>query len=241
MTETDTAWLKFAELCETLSATRSKLAKRAAMSQYLRTLDTTGAGLAVQYLTGDVFPEADARKLQVGGHLIVRALETVTHADGDRFHAVYRKYGDLGAAAEELLQSCQPYFEESHPGRHRRTSRLARHSTDASRQVSPIRRPAAIALSAGSEISYQADHRRHAHRRQAKSRRRSYRRCNRPRPHRGSPRRNASRRSGTSRRPRPPRRFIDRPFSNVPSAGIYAGHPRRQRRRSLCALCRRRS
>ena len=105
MTETDTAWLKFAELCETLSATRSKLAKRAAMSQYLRTLDTTGAGLAVQYLTGDVFPEADARKLQVGGQLIVRALETVTHADGDRFHAVYRKYGDLGAAAEELLQA----------------------------------------------------------------------------------------------------------------------------------------
>ena len=103
MTATETAWLEFATLCETLAATRSKLAKRAAMSQYLRTLDTASAGLAVQYLTGAVFPEIDARKLQVGGQMIVRALETVTHADGDRFHAVYRKYGDLGAAAEELL------------------------------------------------------------------------------------------------------------------------------------------
>jgi DNA ligase 1 len=104
MAGSEATWLKFAELCDTLVATRSKLAKRAAMAQYLRTLDTSSAGLAVQYLTGAVFPETDARKLQVGGQMIVRALETVTKVDGDRFHAVYRKYGDLGAAAEELLQ-----------------------------------------------------------------------------------------------------------------------------------------
>ena len=103
MAATDSSWVKFAELCEALAATRSKLAKRAAMSQYLRTLDTASAGLAAQYLTGTVFCETDSRKLQMGGQMIVRALETVTHADGDRFHAVYRKYGDLGAAAEELL------------------------------------------------------------------------------------------------------------------------------------------
>ncbi|MGB6303729.1 MAG: hypothetical protein WBF45_08270, partial [Acidobacteriaceae bacterium] len=65
MAVSETAWLKFAELCEVLAATRSKLAKRAAMSQYLRTLDTAAAGLAVQFLTGAVFPETDARKLQV--------------------------------------------------------------------------------------------------------------------------------------------------------------------------------
>ncbi|MFZ0516472.1 MAG: ATP-dependent DNA ligase, partial [Acidobacteriaceae bacterium] len=105
MAVSETAWLKFAELCEVLAATRSKLAKRAAMSQYLRTLDTAAAGLAVQFLTGAVFPETDARKLQLGGQMLVRALETVTRVDGDRFHAVYRKYGDLGAAAEDLLQS----------------------------------------------------------------------------------------------------------------------------------------
>ena len=103
MAATGSSWLKFATLCEALAATRSKLAKRAAMAHYLRTLDTASAGLAVQYLTGAVFPETDARKLQMGGQMIVRALETLTHVDGDRFHAVYRKYGDLGATAEELL------------------------------------------------------------------------------------------------------------------------------------------
>ena len=104
MAASDTTWLKFAVLCEALTGTRSKLAKRGAMAEYLRQLDTANAGRAAQYLTGEVFPETDARKLQVGGQMIVRALETLTHADGDRFYAVYRKHGDLGAAAEELLQ-----------------------------------------------------------------------------------------------------------------------------------------
>ena len=239
MAVSETAWLKFAELCEVLAATRSKLAKRAAMSQYLRTLDTAAAGLAVQFLTGAVFPETDARKLQLGGQMLVRALETVTRVDGDRFHAVYRKYGDLGAAAEELLQSANITVEESQPGRHRRASRCTGHRANSGRKVGAVGRPAAIALSAGSKISHQADDRRHAHRRQTEPRRRSDCRCHRSRSHRGSPCRNASRRPGAGRGPGPPRRFIDSAFSNVPSAGIYAGHPRRQCRRSLCPLRRR--
>jgi|GEM_PF-3665079 len=39
-------WRRFAELCEALATTRSKLAKRAAMAEYLRPLDTATAGLA---------------------------------------------------------------------------------------------------------------------------------------------------------------------------------------------------
>lgn len=105
MAASETAWLEFATLCEMLAGTRSKLAKRAAMATYLRRLDTASAGLAAQYLTGAVFAEVDERKLQAGGQVIVRALETVTHIDGNRFRAVYRKHGDLGATAEELLQA----------------------------------------------------------------------------------------------------------------------------------------
>ena len=60
MAAMETAWREFAKLCEALAVTRSKLAKRATMSQYLRSLDACDAGLAVQYLTGAVFPETDA-------------------------------------------------------------------------------------------------------------------------------------------------------------------------------------
>ena len=167
MAVSETAWLKFAELCETLTATRSKLAKRAAMSQYLRTLDSASAGLAVQFLTGAVFPETDARKLQVGGQLIVRALETVTHADSDRFHAVYRKYGDLGAAAEELLQMAHVTTKHLDLADiAARLDSLATARTQVAKSAQLVD-AAAIAVSAGSKISHQADHRRHAHRRQA--------------------------------------------------------------------------
>lgn len=103
MMASDSPWLKFAELCELLAGTRSKLAKRKAMAEFLRALDASAAGLAAQYLTGAAFPETDERKLQVGGQLAVRALETITRATPERFGAVYRKHGDLGATAEELL------------------------------------------------------------------------------------------------------------------------------------------
>ncbi len=96
-------WMQFATLCERLASTRSKLAKRAAMAEYLQPMDAATAGIAVQFLTGAVFAESDERKVQVGIQFLVRALETVTHASPEIFHAAYRKYGDLGAAAEELL------------------------------------------------------------------------------------------------------------------------------------------
>ncbi len=98
-----TLWQSFATLCETLAGTRSKLVKQSAMAEYLRLLDPTSAGLAVQYLTGKVFPETDGRKLQLGSQAIVRALEGIVRVNGDRFQTVYRKHGDLGATAEELL------------------------------------------------------------------------------------------------------------------------------------------
>lgn len=100
----DTAsWLAFAQLCNRLAATRSKLAKRAAMAEYLRALDAPAAGIAAQYLTGAAFAQSDERKTQVGGRMLVNALEERTQASAEQFHAAYRKHGDLGATAEELL------------------------------------------------------------------------------------------------------------------------------------------
>jgi DNA ligase-1 len=104
MTEEPT-WLSFAEVCESLAGTRSKLAKRAAIAAYLRPLDAASAGLAAQYFTGTVFPETEERTVNVGSRLIVRVMETITGATPEMFHATYRKHGDLGTTAEELLRS----------------------------------------------------------------------------------------------------------------------------------------
>jgi DNA ligase-1 len=93
----------FAELCEQLAATASKLQKRALMAAYLRPLPIPEAGLAALYLAGVAFPETDSRDLNVGGALLSRVLARLSGASQPAMHAAYLRHGDLGGAAQELL------------------------------------------------------------------------------------------------------------------------------------------
>jgi len=101
------SFLRFAELCEQLAATRSKLAKRALLAGYLQSLDDAAASLAAHYLTGSPFAESDRRTLQVGGSLLSRVLAEVSHASDTAMTAAYRRHGDLGAAAFDLLTAAK--------------------------------------------------------------------------------------------------------------------------------------
>jgi DNA ligase 1 len=93
----------FAELCERLAATASKLEKRALMAAYLHPLPLPEAGLAALYLAGVAFPETDIRDLNVGGALLSRVLAKLSNAGQPEMHAAYLRHGDLGGAAQELL------------------------------------------------------------------------------------------------------------------------------------------
>jgi DNA ligase-1 len=95
---------QFAELCQRLAETGSKLEKRALMAEYLRALPVAEAGLAALYLAGVPFPETDGRALNVGGALLSRVLAQLTGASQPEMHAAYLRHGDLGGAAEDLLQ-----------------------------------------------------------------------------------------------------------------------------------------
>ncbi len=61
------------------------------------------AGQFCLFLAGQPFPEADARKLNAGGAILSRALKGVSGATDAAMTAAYRKHGDLGAAAYDLL------------------------------------------------------------------------------------------------------------------------------------------
>jgi DNA ligase-1 len=95
---------QFAELCQRLAETASKLEKRAFMAEYLRTLPVPEAGLAALYLAGVPFPETDGRALNVGGALLSRVLAQLSGAGQPEMHAAYLRHGDLGGAAQDLLQ-----------------------------------------------------------------------------------------------------------------------------------------
>lgn len=98
-----TPFLNFAELCDALATTAKKLEKRVLMAEYLRRLTLHEAGLAALYLAGTPFAETDRRTLNVGGSLLAKALAEVSGASGSAMSAAYRRYGDLGAAAADLL------------------------------------------------------------------------------------------------------------------------------------------
>ena len=99
-----TGLTQFAELCQQLAETGSKLEKRARMADYLRGLAIPEAGLAALYLAGVPFPETDPRELQVGGSLLSRVLAQLSGASESAMHAAYLRHGDLGGAAQDLLQ-----------------------------------------------------------------------------------------------------------------------------------------
>lgn len=96
-------FLQFAQLCDSLAATTKKLDKRALMADYLRGLTLHEAGIAALYLSGNPFAETDRRVLTVGGSLLSKALAEVSAASPSMMTAAYRRHGDLGAAAADLL------------------------------------------------------------------------------------------------------------------------------------------
>jgi DNA ligase 1 len=93
----------WAALCERLAGTTKKLEKRAWMADFLREVPVEDAALAALYLSGAPFPETDRRQLNVGGASLWRVVEELTKASDVAMHEAYRRHGDMGAAASDLL------------------------------------------------------------------------------------------------------------------------------------------
>lgn len=97
-----------AELAEELAGEAGKLKKRAAMARAISAVhaarpESEDAGLFALYLAGTPFAEADTRKLNAGGALLSKVLLAVSGASDVELTAAYRRHGDMGAAAFDLL------------------------------------------------------------------------------------------------------------------------------------------
>jgi DNA ligase-1 len=101
-------FLQLAQLADEMAATSSRLKKRAAIAgaivaAHLASPESNDAGLFAQYLAGAPFAESDPRKLSAGSALLSRAVLAVSSAEDAALTAAYRRHGDLGAAAFDLL------------------------------------------------------------------------------------------------------------------------------------------
>ncbi len=93
-----------ASACEAIAGTPKKLHKIAIVADYLKSRTPREAEISAIFLSGRPFPVWEEATLQVGGSLLWRLLgELAEKKDDATLTAVYRRLGDLGAAAGEVL------------------------------------------------------------------------------------------------------------------------------------------
>jgi len=94
---------ELAKTCEAIAATTKKLIKTALVADYLQARTPDEAALSAVFLSGRAFPAWEETTLQVGGALLWRVTAELSGRDEAALTAAYRKHGDLGATAAELL------------------------------------------------------------------------------------------------------------------------------------------
>jgi DNA ligase-1 len=94
---------KLAETCEAIAATTKKLQKTALVADYLKSCATDTAAVSAVFLSGRAFPAWEQATLQVGGALLWRVVAELSGKGEAGLTAAYRKHGDLGAVAAEVL------------------------------------------------------------------------------------------------------------------------------------------
>ncbi len=96
---------QLAETCEAIAGTTKKLEKTALVAGYLKSLPVDEAAVAAVFLSGRPFPMYEETTLQVGGRLLWRVVEELSGTSGEELTACYRKLGDLGSVAGEVLRT----------------------------------------------------------------------------------------------------------------------------------------
>jgi len=92
-----------AQTCERIAATTRKLEKIALAAELLKSASTEEAAVAAVFLSGRPFPLWEETTLQVGGALLWRLVQELSGKSEAELTASYRKLGDLGAVAGEVL------------------------------------------------------------------------------------------------------------------------------------------
>jgi len=95
----------FTTLADAVGATTKKLEKLRLITEYFRSLPLSDAALAARFLSAHAFAAYDERTLGVGGSALTQVIAEVAGTPGHNLGAVYRRHGDLGDMAAELLRA----------------------------------------------------------------------------------------------------------------------------------------
>ncbi|HLW53869.1 MAG TPA: ATP-dependent DNA ligase [Candidatus Angelobacter sp.] len=98
----------FAAVGDAVAATTKKTEKVRLVADYLHSLPVDEAAQAAVFLSGRAFPAWEERTLQVGGSLLWRTVAEISGKADVALTAAYRRHGDLGAAAADILEGISP-------------------------------------------------------------------------------------------------------------------------------------
>jgi DNA ligase-1 len=94
----------FASTAEAVAATTKKTEKVRLVAEYLRSCPVDEAAQAAIFFSGRAFPASEERTLQIGGTLLWRAVGAISGKGDIALTAAYRRHGDLGSAAQDVLE-----------------------------------------------------------------------------------------------------------------------------------------
>ena len=94
---------RWSDLAERVAATTRTSEKTSLLADYLRTLDADELPIAVVFLTGRPFPEADQRATGIGWATIANAIAKVADISRGDLGAAYDRFSDISAAVGDAL------------------------------------------------------------------------------------------------------------------------------------------
>ena len=97
-----------ANIAEAIGGTTKKTEKVRLLAEYFRSHSVDEAAISAVFLSGRAFPAWEEVTLQVGGAQLWRVVGALAHKSEALLTAAYRRHGDLGAAAYEVLRSVAP-------------------------------------------------------------------------------------------------------------------------------------
>jgi DNA ligase-1 len=94
---------QLATACEAIAGTTKKLLKTGIVADYLKSRTTDEAAVSAVFLSGRAFPAWEETTLQVGGRALWQIVAALSGSQEAQLTGAYRRHGDLGAVAGEVL------------------------------------------------------------------------------------------------------------------------------------------
>jgi DNA ligase-1 len=92
-----------AKTCEAIASTTKKLQKTSIVADYLKSRTSDEAAVSAVFLSGRAFPVWEETTLQVGGRSLWQIVAELSGTNEGELTAAYRRLGDLGAVAGDVL------------------------------------------------------------------------------------------------------------------------------------------